>query len=145
MSIKLGVPLAPWAFVFSYFNDLAYKMKAECKILADDATLYDAHDDINSLISKFKKYLETLIAWYRFNKHDLNWSKTFFMFITNKRVKLPNEIYINGFYVKVVDSFKLLGVIIDNKLNFSEQCLNIKKLVNRKLYNIKRLFTNLQQ
>ena len=62
------------------------------------------------------------------------------MFITNKRVKLPNEIYINGFYVKVVDSFKLLGVIIDNKLNFSEQCLNIKKLVNRKLYSIKRLF-----
>ena len=67
------------------------------------------------------------------------------MFITNKRVKLPNEIYINGFYVKVVDSFKLLGVIIDNKLNFSEQCLNIKKLVNIKLYSIERLFTNLQQ
>ena len=115
-------------------------MKAECKMLADDATLYDAHDDINSLISKFKKYLETLIAWCKFNKLDLNWSKTFFMFINNKRVKLPNEIYIDGFYVKVVDSFKLLGVIIDNKLNFSEQCLNIKKLVNRKLYSIKRLF-----
>ena len=67
------------------------------------------------------------------------------MFITNKRIKLPNEIYIDGVYVKVVDSFKLLGVIIDNKLNLSEQCLNIKKLVNIKLYSIKRLFTNLQQ
>ena len=136
MSIKLGVPLASvlGRLFFSYFNDLVYKMKAECKMLADDATLYDAHDDINSLISKFKKYLETLIAWCRFNKLDLNWSKTFFMFITNKRVKLPNEIYIDGVYVKVVDSFKLLGVIIDNKLNFSEQCLNIKKLVNIKLY-----------
>ena len=41
-----------------------------------------------------------------------------------KKNKLPNEIFIDGVYVKVIDSFKLLGV--DNKLNFSEQCLNIK-------------------
>ena len=38
-------------------------MKTECKMLADDTTLYNAHDDINSLISKFKKDLESLIAW----------------------------------------------------------------------------------
>ena len=61
------------------------------------------------------------------------------MFITNKLVKLSKEIYIDGVYVKVAGSFTLLGDIIDNKLNFSEQCLNIKKLVNRKLYRIKRL------
>ena len=61
-------------------NDLAYEMKTECKMFADYTTLYAAHDDINSLISKFKKDLDTLIAWCRFNKLDLNWSKTFFAF-----------------------------------------------------------------
>ena len=39
-----------------------------------------------------------------------------------------------------MSKFKLFGIIIANKLNFSEQCLNIKKLLNRKLYSIKRLF-----
>ena len=41
------------------------------------------------------------------------------MFITNKKVKLPNEIEVGNKMVQVVKSFKLLGVTIDNKLNFS--------------------------
>jgi hypothetical protein len=62
------------------------------------------------------------------------------MFVTNKRVKLPKEITvgtklvndkIEEIKVSVVDSFKLLGVIIiiDNKLNFTEHCSNLKKIV----------------
>ena len=62
------------------------------------------------------------------------------MFITNKKVKLPNEIEVGKNMVQVVKSFKLLGVTIDNKLNFSEHCTNVKKLINRKIYSIKRLF-----
>ena len=62
------------------------------------------------------------------------------MFVTNKRVKLPNEIFVNikivngkivETKVRVVSSFKLLGVTIDNKLNFSEHCSNIKRIFNR--------------
>jgi hypothetical protein len=71
------------------------------------------------------------------------------MFVTNKRVKLPNEILVNTKIVEnkivetkvsVVSSFKLLGVTLDNKLTFSEHCSNIKRIINRKLYSIKRLF-----
>jgi hypothetical protein len=71
------------------------------------------------------------------------------MFVTNKRVKLPKEIVegskaINDkceeIKVSVVNSFKLLGVTIDNKLTFVEHCSNLKKIVNKKLYSIKRLF-----
>ena len=71
------------------------------------------------------------------------------MFVTNKRVKIPKEIRVGTKFennkivdinVSVVTSFKLLGVTLDNKLNFSEYCSNIKKIVNKKLYSIKRLF-----
>jgi hypothetical protein len=67
------------------------------------------------------------------------------MFVTNKRVKLPKEITvgtnkIEDIKVSVVDSFKLLGVTIANKLNFTEHCSNLKKIVNKKLYSIIRLF-----
>jgi hypothetical protein len=71
------------------------------------------------------------------------------MFVTNKRVKLPMEITvgtklvndkIEDIKVSVVNSFKILGVTIENKLNFVEHCSNLKKIVNLKLYSIKRLF-----
>ena len=59
-------------------------------MFADDTTLLDAHSQLDIPISRFKKRLEPLIDWCKFNKLDLNWSKTFFMFITNKRVKLQS-------------------------------------------------------
>jgi hypothetical protein len=63
------------------------------------------------------------------------------MFVTSKRIKAPKEIEITlGVSVKMVKQFKLLGVTIDNKLNFETYASMIKKSVNRKLYSIKRLF-----
>ena len=137
MSIDLGVPqgsvLGPLFFLI-FINDLAYAMNTSCIMFADDTTLYDSGEDLKSLIINLKKKLEPLVDWCKINKLDLNWSKTFFMLVTNKRIKLP------GNTVKVVDTFKLLGVNIDSKLNFSEHCSIVKNLINRKLYSIKRLF-----
>ena len=42
--------------------------------------------------------------------------------------------------VQVVESFKLLGVTIDNKLNFTKYTADIRTIINRKLFSIKRLF-----
>ncbi len=44
--------------------------------------------------------LKALLEWCEFNTLDINWSKTFFMFVTNKRVKLPKEINISSKIVK---------------------------------------------
>jgi len=69
------------------------------------------------------------------------------MFITNKRLKLPKVVgtrIVDGkaedIKVDVVDSFKLLGVTIDNKLNFLEHCANVKRMITKKIFSIKRLF-----
>ena len=120
-----------------------------CKLFADDTTLGDADKDLNTLVNRFVEKLKVLLEWCKFNKLDINWSKTYFMFVTNKRVKLPKEIRVGTKFennkivdinVSVVTSFKLLGVTLDNKLTFLEHCSNIKKIVNKKLYSIKRLF-----
>ena len=63
---------------------------------------------------------EPLLDWRKFNKLDFNWSKTYFMFITSQRVKLTIELLVSGLMVKIVDTFKLLGITIDNKLNFEK-------------------------
>ena len=117
--IKLGCvqggTISPLLFLI-FINYLAFLLKEEkisCKMFADDTTLYDSDTEINPLISKFKKKLEPLFDWCTCNRLDINWSKTFFMFITNKHIakKLPSEIKILNFNVKVVDSFKLLLTI----------------------------------
>jgi hypothetical protein len=62
------------------------------------------------------------------------------MIITNKRVSMPKLIDFNDISIEVVDHFKLLGVTIDNKLQFNKfvslQCSQI----NKKMYFIKKLF-----
>ena len=87
-------------------------------LFADDTTIMDVGSDLNNLIISFKQKLEPLINWCEMSKLDINWSKTDFMIITGKRIKPPTTIEIGGYKVNVVDKFKLLGVILDNKLNF---------------------------
>jgi hypothetical protein len=55
-------------------------------------TLYKSGNNMNLLISKFKSDISSLRVWCEMNKLDINWSKTFIMFVNNKRIKLPTEI-----------------------------------------------------
>jgi hypothetical protein len=152
MDILLGVPqgsvLGPLFFLLM-INDLAFIIELMCKLFADDTTLGDFDNDLDRLIKRFVEKLKVLLEWCYYNKLDINWSKTFFMFVTNRRVKLPKEITVDSkninnklieIKVNVVTSFKLLGVTIDNKLTFTEHCSIIKKIVNWKMHSIKRLF-----
>ena len=114
-------------------------------MFADDTTLYESDENLDILITKFKKKLEPFIEWCKFNKLDINWSKTFFMFVTNKHIKkkLPKFIAINGVQVEVVESFKLLGVTIDNKLSFTKYSSDMRKIINRNYLVLKDYFTYL--
>jgi hypothetical protein len=74
---------------------------------------------------------------------DINWSKTFFMIVTAKhksKMVIPTTIEIDSHHVSVTDSFKLLGVLIDNDLTFKKHVVNTCKEVNKKLFSIKKLF-----
>jgi len=63
------------------------------------------------------------------------------MFVSgNKKVKTPNEILINNNVVSIVNEFKLLGVLLDNNINFQKNISYIIKKVNLKIYSIKKLF-----
>jgi len=143
-SLCLGVPqgsvLGPLLFLI-FINDLPFILKnISAKLFADDTTLYKAHENLDILIGEFITSLEPLLNWCIYNRLDINWSKCFFMFVSNKRVVYPTSINIKGLSILVVNEFKLLGVVIDNKLTFTKYVATICTTVNKKLFSIKRLF-----
>jgi hypothetical protein len=143
LPVTLGVPqgscLGPLFFLI-FINDLPFLLDLSSKLFADDTTLYLSGTDIAQLEKDFSVRSRVLLDWCNDNRIDINWSKTFAMFITNKRVQIPLEITIATVKVKVVDSFKLLGVTIDNKLSFVEYATILCRTVNKKLFSINRLF-----
>ncbi len=73
------------------------------------------------------------------------------MFISNKmstsptdstrtRIQFPAIINVDNISIEVVSSFKLLGVTIDNRLNFLLHVANVRRAINIRLYSIHKLF-----
>jgi hypothetical protein len=127
-----------------FINDLPSLLKKlSTKLFADDTTIVKSGSKILPLIDFFKKEIQPLFNWCNFNRIDINFAKTYIMFIHNKRKidDIPKFIdFGNNIHVQVVDEFKLLGVTLDSKLNFQKHVANIMLSINRKLYSIKRLF-----
>ena len=113
-------------------------------LFADDTTLGLKDDTYEDLISKFQLAVQDLIKWCYYNKFDINWIKSEIMFITNKRsIQTPEFIMINNQQVKVVNDFKLLGIIIDNKLSFAKNTCKVRKSINIRLYAIQKLLISI--
>ena len=61
------------------------------------------------------------------------------MYITNRNIVIPKEFKIMNNSIQA-EHFKLLDIIIDNKLSFAQHVLNVRNDVFTKLYYIlKRL------
>jgi hypothetical protein len=142
--ILLGAPQGSalsgtWFDIF--INDAGFLCELFSILFADDTTLSDSNSSVEQLIAKFKFKLEPVLEWTRANQMFINWNKTKFMFLHNKKSAFfPNEIQIGNEKVEVVHSFKLLGIVIDECLNFKSYIKALKKTVNTKLYSIKKLF-----
>ena len=89
IDIILGVPqgsiLGPLLFLI-YINDLpSFISEFSSKMFADDTTIYNSDSNIDNLMTHFNKNIPSLIQWCKYNKMDINWSKTFIMFIRPPR------------------------------------------------------------
>ena len=94
MPIELGVPqgsiLGPLLFLI-FINDMSLSTDFHSILFADDTTLYDSDSDLSVLYRKFNRKFQVVYEWISMNQMSLNWSKTKIMFLTKKKVEIPEE------------------------------------------------------
>ena len=144
--LQLGVPqgsvLGPLLFNI-FINDIVFTVgELLVTLFADDTTLHTNGTSIEACICKLKKNIEPFLEWVLINHLKINWDKTKVMFISRsaKNSSELKNICFSNTDVEVVDNFKLLGVIIDTQLCFDGYVKHISRIVNCKLFSIKKLF-----
>ena len=149
--LTCGVPqgsiLGPLFFLL-YINDcISADDDHRTMLYADDSVLYVSGKDIDVLTDRLSQALNKFYIWTSRNKLTMNESKTKIMTFAS-RIKLNRfqkpKIVLNGTTLKSVVSYKYLGVILDEELNFVIHTRNLIKNVRYKsllLYRIRPFMT----
>lgn len=145
--IIFGVPqgsvLGPLLFSI-YVNDLPLYIKCQSEMFADDTSLLSDDSDANCLTTKLQDNIEKLIKWTHFNHMSLNAVKTKCMYICarQKRQKMKSAfkpLFIKGKLIEEVDSHKMLGVIIDKNLTWTEHISDLGKRLSKKIFQLSKI------
>ena len=141
--ITFGVPqgsvLGPLLFLI-YMNDLPNCLfHTKAIVFADATTLYASSDDVVHLYANVNYDLRSLTDWFKANKLSLNTSKTNYMlFCPGKIDQNEHSIKIGVDVIQRTNSCKFLGIMIDDKLTWSEHISYTKSKLCRSLYAISR-------
>ena len=101
---------------------------------ADDHQIYQTGKGISTVHTKLEESASSATDWYGNNLLEGNLKKYQTMFIQNKYGHMKEQfsctehntnLNLNGKIIRTSDSLKILGVTIDNKLNFNEHISDV--------------------
>ena len=105
--------------------------KSEICSYADDNTLYSANKNIGQIISNLSNDFKTLTKWFYDNYVVLNPDKRHFMTLGFQDQNF--DFHYQIVFIRNLAEEKILGITIDNKLNFKSHIENICTVANQKL------------
>ena len=150
LDITCGVPqgsvLGPLLFII-YTNDLPNALRdAKCILFADDTTIYMSSQNQKQLYDSMTSELNNLTDWFSANRLSLNTTKTNFIHFRKSRNTqiISNDLVVNGSIIERVTCTKFLGLLIDEKLQWTEHIEYCRKKVASGVYAlnmVKRLLS----
>lgn len=110
-------------------------------MFADDHQVYEIDKNVSNIETKPQASAQKATSWYESNSLKGNYGKYGSMSISrvNKLKDCKLKLNVNGTDIKAYDSITLLGVDIDNALNFSGHISNICKKSSQRVGVINRL------
>ena len=138
--IPQGFVLGPVLFN-TFINDIfPLKLDSDLCNFADDTTLYACGCSLDEIVPRLENDLSALIKWFSEHGMVANPGKFQMMFLG---LKEQNTLRLNFNDNKVLTTnrVKLLGIEIDNELNFTVHIQNLCSKVNRKINAFSRLNT----
>ena len=123
-----------------FINDLLFiNLNSNIGSYADDTQLYSSNIDLGTLKGIIESDLHTAHDWFSHNGLLLNASKSTSMLMSRNHSTLDNFSFtLCNDNISISTSIKLLGVTIDNKLNFNEHIADIIRKVSNQLQVMKR-------
>ena len=142
--LSYGVPqgsiLGPLLFSI-YINDLPLSINSSlCHLFADDTTLVAYGDSVASITSDLSYALQDLYSWCVANSMLVNPSKSECMLVCTrqKRMKLNDTLSLtfDNIPLPQVSSHRLLGVVIDRNLTWSNHTALLSNRLASKVYQL---------
>ena len=127
--------LGPLLFKLS-INDLFFFILIESvHNFADDSTLSTFAENVSKLINTLQGESEVTTDWFKKNQMIVNLDKFQVIIIDKKKVDHTNEkVVIDNKQINTVPSVELLGIQLDDKLNFIYVSLYICTYICKSIY-----------
>ena len=146
-----GVPqgsiLGPLLFNI-FINDVFFFLdKTKIANYADDNTTYVIENDIMKLLKTLESETLSVLNWFRMNEMKANQGKCHLLIadINHKYYTSNSYIYLDNAFIENEESVKLLGVHIDQNLDFEGHIISLLKEGNKKLHALMRIQKYLTQ
>ena len=139
--ISKGVPqgsvLGPTLFNV-FLNDMLFHVDYDIYNYADDNTISYVSPSCSDLIMNIEKCGDMITEWFADNGLQANPDK-YQAIVFGGKNDLPNKFSIKGSDVNCMETVKLLGIEIDNKLLFSKHVSSLCAKASRQINAVMRL------